>query len=633
MNDLALLSVPQSSRAALLRWVALGLACYQQQQPRDAWETENDWWQQHWPPANGPLADCIRDLNLNIRETFLLLLTGQVETVPHITFALHGLQQPDSNGSLSVHLALELVDNLFAPTPPWTTLDLLNSPLLQHNVLTLEGDVPLPLQSLRMDTALWSVLNEHRPLWPGTHPLPEAQRQLLPTRSRQALPKLAEMLHSGELRTLIIRGHPNSGRHLMAAELAALLDLQPIATPLALWQQNGPFQLACQHANWLPVVQVNLAAGEALQWPTSQPHHPAVIIINMDGAVAGEGCLEHLIGLPDQAQRQALWQHTLGDNTLAQHLSGSALLSGPTILQLSHSAQRLARQSNQPVTADMIRQARQQQGTEKLRLLAQPVLRDVGKNAVVFPPLIDQYLEDMIARAQRRESLWCNLGDTMQASSNPGLRALFVGESGTGKTLAASYLANRLGAPLYRVDLGAVMNKYIGESEKNLGLLLDQAAAADVMLLFDEADSLFGSRTDAKQTGERYANNLTNYLLSRIESHPGIVVLTTNNRERIDNAFNRRIEVIIDFPLPGFQERLRLWHSHLGQRSPGADIIRSLASHCDLSGGQIRNAVLTAAGTQSAQEPLAARALIQAIAREYQKLGRSMPPALDNLGR
>ncbi len=236
MNDLALLSVPQSSRAALLRWVALGLACYQQQQPRDAWETENDWWQQHWPPANGPLADCIRDLNLNIRETFLLLLTGQVETVPHITFALHGLQQPDSNGSLSVHLALELVDNLFAPTPPWTTLDLLNSPLLQHNVLTLEGDVPLPLQSLRMDTALWSVLNEHRPLWPGTHPLPEAQRQLLPTRSRQALPKLAEMLHSGELRTLIIRGHPNSGRHLMAAELAALLDLQPIATPLALWQ-------------------------------------------------------------------------------------------------------------------------------------------------------------------------------------------------------------------------------------------------------------------------------------------------------------------------------------------------------------------------------------------------------------
>ena len=124
-----------------------------------------------------------------------------------------------------------------------------------------------------------------------------------------------------------------------------------------------------------------------------------------------------------------------------------------------------------------------------------------------------------------------------------------------------------------------------------------------------------------------------NYLLSRIENHPGIVVLTTNNRERIDNAFNRRIEVIIDFPLPGFNERLRLWHSHLGQRSPGDDIIRSLASHCDLSGGQIRNAVLTAAGTQSEQQPLQPRRLVQAIGREYQKLGRSMPPALDNLGR
>jgi SpoVK/Ycf46/Vps4 family AAA+-type ATPase len=231
----------------------------------------------------------------------------------------------------------------------------------------------------------------------------------------------------------------------------------------------------------------------------------------------------------------------------------------------------------------------------------------------------------------------------MQASQNTGLRALFVGESGTGKTLAASYLATRLGAPLYRVDLGAVMNKYIGESEKNLGLLLDQAAASDVILLFDEADSLFGSRTDAKQTGERYANNLTNYLLARIETHSGIAILTTNSRERIDPAFNRRIEVIIDFPLPGFEERLRLWQSHLGSRAPSDAIIRNLASHCDLSGGQIRNTVLTAAGTQperqspEQQEPegqaIDARRLIQAVRREYQKLGRSIPSALESRSR
>ena len=238
----------------------------------------------------------------------------------------------------------------------------------------------------------------------------------------------------------------------------------------------------------------------------------------------------------------------------------------------------------------------------------------------------------MVTRAKRREALWDGLGTTMQASRNSGLRALFVGESGTGKTLAASYLATRLGTPLYRVDLGAVMNKYIGESEKNLGQLLDQAAASDVILLFDEADSLFGSRTDAKQTGERYANNLTNYLLTRIENHPGVAILTTNSRERIDTAFHRRIEIIIDFPLPGFNERRRLWHSHLGTKSPDEEIIRSLASHCDLSGGQIRNAVLAAAGNQADQQQIDPRHLVEAIRREYQKLGRNMPSALEILG-
>jgi len=177
------------------------------------------------------------------------------------------------------------------------------------------------------------------------------------------------------------------------------------------------------------------------------------------------------------------------------------------------------------------------------------------------------------------------------------------------------------------------MNKYIGESEKNLGRLLDEAAAADCVLLFDEADSVFGTRTDPRSSGERFANNLTNYLLSRIESHPGIVILTTNHKDRIDPAFNRRLEIIIDFPLPGFNERLALWKSHLGDRSPDDNILRSLASHTDLAGGQIRNAVLTAAAHQAGQtEAISAAVLITAISREYQKLGRSLPAALQNLG-
>jgi SpoVK/Ycf46/Vps4 family AAA+-type ATPase len=272
-------------------------------------------------------------------------------------------------------------------------------------------------------------------------------------------------------------------------------------------------------------------------------------------------------------------------------------------------------------------------GAERLRLLAHPVTRQISQEAIVFPPLVEQNLSDLIARAHHRESLWQDLGVTLQASRNPGLRALFVGDSGTGKTLAASYVATALGAPLYRVDLAAIMNKYVGESEKNLGTLLDLAAAADALLLFDEADSLFGRRSDAKQSGERYANMLTNFLLTRIENHPGIVMLTTNSRERIDSAFTRRLDTIIDFPLPGFQERFSLWQSHLGKRSPGEILCKTLASYCDLSGGQIRNVVLTAAGCGSPQQPISVQHLMFALQREYQKLGRSLPAQLEAKSR
>src|SRR5258708_34169693 len=124
------------------------------------------------------------------------------------------------------------------------------------------------------------------------------------------------------------------------------------------------------------------------------------------------------------------------------------------------------------------------------------------------------------------------------------------------------------------------MNKYIGESEKNLGGLLDHAEAADVVLLFDEADALFGRRTEGGETGERYANMLTNYLLTRLEAHHGIVILTSNAKARIDPAFWRRLDQVIDFPAPGYDERLALWRSHLGDRAPADAGLERLAGDC-----------------------------------------------------
>jgi SpoVK/Ycf46/Vps4 family AAA+-type ATPase len=264
--------------------------------------------------------------------------------------------------------------------------------------------------------------------------------------------------------------------------------------------------------------------------------------------------------------------------------------------------------------------------------LAEPVAREVTADAIILNPMVSEELDRFVLRARQRETLWDGLGATLKQTRNPGVRALFVGDSGTGKTLAASYVATLLGAPLYRVDLAAVMNKYIGESEKNLSLLLDQAAASDVVLLFDEADALFGRRTEGKETGERFANMLTHFLLTRIENHPGIVVLTSNNRERIDEAFNRRLDLIIEFPPPGFEERRRLWESHLGDRGPGDAVYRFLASGCDFSGGQLRNVVLTAVSL-AGSGPVSGAHLLAGLAAEYRKIGRDLPAKLTQLGR
>jgi hypothetical protein len=595
------------------------------------WQQIRDMTARQLAHSPGPFGRWVREQQIDLPLAFLLALAGSAETDYLVTVTLSELQAPNPGNRLAVHMALSILDELFG-AGSLDALDLNGTALVQQHVLILDGTGPLSLRQLRLEPALWSVLCGRSALWPGCRALPLEERELLPERIRKQLPHLATLLVKGGVQGLVIRGNHSSGRRALAAELAVLLGLTAIDVPQELWQQQPALPLACQLAGWLPVIKVNVAAGESWQLPSVHPAIPHVIILSMTDAVTGQEMLEVEMGVPDEVERRALWARYLQQPEIAQR-AATARLSGPVIQRVARNARLRAEQSKALLSAEHIARARRDLGAERLRLLAQPVTRQVTRDAIVFPPLVEQILNDFIARAINRESLWQDLGVTLQASLNLGLRALFVGESGTGKTLAASFVATSLGAPLYRVDLAAIMNKYVGESEKNLGTLLDLAAAADAILLFDEADSLFGRRTDAKQSGERYANMLTNFLLTRIENHPGIAILTTNNRERIDSAFTRRLDAIVDFPMPGFQERLNLWLSHLGRRSPGEALCKTLASYCDMSGGQIRNVVLTAAGCSAPDHPIAIQQLVSALQREYQKLGRSLPAQLEHLGR
>jgi hypothetical protein len=208
--------------------------------------------------------------------------------------------------------------------------------------------------------------------------------------------------------------------------------------------------------------------------------------------------------------------------------------------------------------------------------------------------------------------------------------ALFAGPSGTGKTFAASVLANELGWPLYRVDLGVLVSKYIGETEKNLNRLFDAAHGQPMVLQFDEADSLFGQRGEIKDARDRYANMEVSHLLARIEAHCGPVILTTNLRQHLDSGFARRFQVVVDFPRPDAAARTELWARCLPSRAPFAANLDPafLGEAVTLTGGAIRNAALHAAYLAAGTgQPIGLPLVALAVWRELAKDGREVSPA------
>ena len=595
------------------------------------------------PQLPGPLGRLLQDFRLQLPIWFLLGLAGEVEANPQLALAVAELQAPQRQPRPTLHLAAALCTDLFdTPLPP---LQLLQHPLLRSGILRVQGDGPLSLHSLAITPALWAVLGGDRTPWPDCRRLAAGEPEWLPAALREQFPQLAALLRAGQIQTVALRGALRSGR-LAAAQLAGQLGLHAVAIETAAWQSQPMLAAACRYAGWLPVLTPHLGPGEQFsllaQAGLLALPVPLIVLLGSEGAVEADGLVEIDIpglGLPERRQ---IWLHTLGDAMPATASEQEdmdsqleSLLDGPAIVSLAERALLDARRLDQPLAAQHLAHARKQFGGERLRLLAQPVSQRVAAEALILPRDLQARFDQLITRCRRREQLWAGLGVTLQATASPGVRALFVGDSGTGKTLAAAHLATRLNAPLYRVDLAAVMNKYVGESEKNLGLVLDEAAANDVILLLDEADALFGRRSDSGENGERFANMLTNFLLTRIESHPGIVILTSNSRSRIDPAFTRRLDVILEFPAPGGDERLRLWQAHLGERAPDVETCRLLAAYCDLAGGHIRNAVLNAAALAPTASDMAlpAELLVAALADEYRKLGRDMPAQLKNIGR
>jgi SpoVK/Ycf46/Vps4 family AAA+-type ATPase len=205
-----------------------------------------------------------------------------------------------------------------------------------------------------------------------------------------------------------------------------------------------------------------------------------------------------------------------------------------------------------------------------------------------------------------------------------GITALFAGDSGTGKTMSAEVIAADLGLDLYAVDLASVIDKYVGETEKNLERIFSEAAGVNAVLLFDEADAIFGKRSEVRDAHDRYANVESAYLLQRMESFDGLAILATNLRANLDDAFTRRLDVIVDFPTPDEDLRRALWDRCLGVVPRAGDVdLAFCASAFELSGGNIRSAAITAAYVAAEEDRAVTTAdLVTGVYREYRKMGR-----------
>jgi SpoVK/Ycf46/Vps4 family AAA+-type ATPase len=245
------------------------------------------------------------------------------------------------------------------------------------------------------------------------------------------------------------------------------------------------------------------------------------------------------------------------------------------------------------------------------------------KDVVLSDEIYDRVIE-FLNFARHRQAVMRDMGFGRKLAYGRGLSALFSGPPGTGKTMICTLLAKELGMELYRIDLSQVVNKYIGETEKNLGRVFDEASRGQVMLLFDEADSIFAKRTEVKSSHDRYANLEVNYLLQRMEGHEGIVVLTTNSETSIDRAFLRRIRFRVRFPAPADADRERLWRGMVPKEvklAPDVDF-RALAERFPMAGGNIMNALVRAAISAAASgQPVGQTHLIWAAELEYSEMG------------
>jgi len=585
-------------------------------------------------PVDVPLLSLAREVGLTRLEMLVVALAAAVDDDLMVGRALAHLQAPLGGARPTVGLLSAAFPSNAAPGVSAADA-LITGVAIQSGLLMLLGEgAPLPERAVAVPLPLCLALRGQDWAWPGmTIGLGDVPGVLLPPSVVTEAERQARGLLASPQQALVLRSVSAAEGRSVAAAIARALHRRPLFVETDNTTGLGPWATLRE---LLPVFCFDLAPGERKTLPTLPFFQgPVLALCGPDGRVESPGGAlpSFTLEVPARAERDALWQAALGNAEVAADLARDHRHGTGRIAHLGRLARHRTALNGRPVpTRDDVVAASWSGESGGVDAFAQPFRDPISDEALVVPRALRGELETLVWRCRLREALVTDLGASATARYQPGVRALFVGPSGTGKTLAAGWLATKLGLPLYRVDLASVTSKYIGETEKNLAQLLARAEQAEVVLLFDEADALFGKRTDVRDANDRFVNSQTSYLLQRIESFDGIALLTSNSRARLDSAFSRRLDMILDFPLPGPEERRELWRSHLGTAHRlTLREVNQLSAAADLAGGHVRNAVFAAAVIARAHErPIEYADVIQGVRSEYRKLGRQLPSELQD---
>lgn len=566
-----------------------------------------------------------------------------------------------------------------------------DAPLRKHHLIELGGDepshaTPLTGRSIVVPTTLvaW-LLGEYHP-----HPLLSTDLQLHPARddatdallAAEAWAQVAPALDHDVV--IALTGEDRGAQAAIARRIAHAQDCPLLTADMAGLLARGHdvpqmIRTILRDARLTNAVLYLDAIDAALDegilahglWAELQAHPGRIVtggraVWRGDGT-GGSGAADArpvwtiALHTPSYAQRQRLWRHFLGDVD-AQAVDIDAVtaqfdLSGHEIRSVVASARNAAAQAHygqQPGTADetpsrlngtkgeesappgglptltdaYIWAAVRQHTNSHLDELAHKITPRYMWDDLVIPDAPMAILREVVAMTRGRHKVLDEWGLGQKLVASAAVTVLFAGEPGTGKTMAAEVLARELGLSLYKIDIAAMVSKYIGETEKNLERIFTEAERSNVILFFDEADAIFGKRSGVKDSHDRYANIGVSYLLQRMEMYSGMTILATNIRANMDEAFIRRLQFVVEFPFPDAAERLRIWQTLLPSKLPLADDVdlSFFADNFKLAGGNIRNAIVSAAYLAADQgNEVTMEHLWHGVRREWQKMGHLAP--------